>query len=170
MATALSQRALRRAGEPESSKDLSSSLSDDHDGVWRTPSPVPSCNLSLVCYSWQHFGVRLVLSDLFLMRAVPQTPSASLPGKQGLSHGAKDSRTARLRFSLVAILSWKKHKVSPVLTSVISEEAGLVESLQRLDLSSQWSSLPDHLLESIFSLMKDGEKEDWTHVQVALLA
>ena len=45
-----------------------------------------------------------------------------------------------------------------------------MESLQRLDLSSQWSSLPDHLLESIFSLMKDGEKEDWTHVQVVLLA
>ena len=103
------------------------------------------------------------------MRAVPQTPSASLPGKQGLSHGAKDSRTTKLRFSLVAILSWKKHKVSPVLTSVISEEAGLGEALQRLDLSSQWSSLPDHLLESIFTLMKDGEKDDWAHVQVALL-
>ena len=56
-----------------------------------------------------------------------------------------------------------------MITSVVSDEVGLVEALQRLDLHSQWSSLPDHLLESIFMLMKDGDKDDWAHVQVPLL-
>ena len=103
------------------------------------------------------------------MLAVPQAPSPTMPGKQGLSHGTKDSRAAKQRrFSLTAIFSWKKLKVSPVITSVTSsEEVALVERLQRLDLQSQWSNLPDHLLESIFMLMKDGDKDDWAHVQVA---
>jgi hypothetical protein len=108
---------------------------------------------------------------IFLMLAVPQAPSPTTPRKQGLSHGTKDSRAAKQRrFSLTTIFSWKKLKVSPVITSVTSsEEVGLVERLQRLDLQSQWSNLPDHLLESIFMLMKDGDKDDWAHVQVASL-
>ena len=102
--------------------------------------------------------------------AVPQTSSSSLPGKQGLTHGSKDTpATKQRRLSLAAIFSWKKLKVSPVITSVISDEVGLVEALQRLDLHSQWSNLPDHLLESIFMLMKDGDKDDWAHVQVTFL-
>ena len=57
-----------------------------------------------------------------------------------------------------------------MITSVTSDEVGLVEALQRLDLHSQWGNLPDHLLESIFMLMKDGDKDDWAHVQVILLS
>ncbi len=105
------------------------------------------------------------------MLAVPQASSPTMPGKQGLSHGTKDSRTGKQRrFSLTTIFSWKKLKVSPVITSVTSsEEVALVKRLQRLDLQSQWSNLPDHLLESIFMLMKEGDKDDWGHVQVASL-
>lgn len=101
------------------------------------------------------------------MRAVPQTPSAQAPGKQGLSGAQHGPKAAKRRFSLATIFSWKKHKVSPVLTSLVSDEVGLVEALQRMDLHSHWTFLPDHLLESIFMLMKDGEKDDWAHVQVA---
>ena len=105
-----------------------------------------------------------------MMPAVPQTPSSSIPGKQGLSHGARDSpATKQRRLSLAAIFSWKKLKVSPVVTTVTSDEVGIVKALQRLDLHSQWSNLPDHLLESILILMKDGDKDDWAHVQVAHL-
>lgn len=105
-----------------------------------------------------------------MMPAVPQTPSSSIPGKQGLSHGARDSpATKQRRLSLAAIFSWKKLKVSPVVTTVTSDEVGIVKALQRLDLHSQWSNLPDHLLESILILMKDGDKDDWGHVQVVLL-
>ena len=78
------------------------------------------------------------------MLAVPQAPSPTMPGKQGLSHGTKDSRAAKQRrFSLTTILSWKKLKVSPVITSVTSsEEVALVERLQRLDLQSHGAISP----------------------------
>ena len=159
-----------RADEPESSKDLSSSPVDDHDGECLHPSPYPSCTFHA---QWgrspRSLQARFIYSAL-LPLAVPQTSSSSLPGKQGLTHGNKDTTsTKQRRLSLAAIFSWKKLKVSPVITSVISDEVGLVQALQRLDLHSQWSSLPDHLLESIFMLMKDGDTNDWAHVQVTLL-
>ena len=167
MAGSLRQGDSCRTDEPESSKDLSSPLADEHDGECCTPSPYPSRTFQA---RREHSPWRLqasTFSKLILPLAVPQTSSSSLPGKQGLTHGSKDTpATKQRRLSLAGIFSWKKLKVSPVITSVTSDEVGLVEALQRLDLHSQWSNLPDHLLESIFMLMKDGDKDDWAHVQV----
>ena len=71
-------------------------------------------------------------------------------------------RRARLRLS---VMSWKKQKISPLVGTASTEE-GLVEAVQRVDLDSQWANLPDHLLEAIFGLMKEGKKNDWKHMQV----
>ena len=64
--------------------------------------------------------------------------------------------------------SWKKQKISPLLGSASADEGQMVEAVQREmgTLDSHWANLPEHLLEAIFGLMKEGKKNDWKHVQV----
>lgn len=71
---------------------------------------------------------------------------------------------------LRCLISWKKHKISPLLGTLSGPDEGQVkQDIQLVEqLSSVWTNLPDHLLETIFSLIKDGNnKDDWEHVQVA---
>lgn len=67
-------------------------------------------------------------------------------------------------------MGWKKHKISPLLGAAPSPgESQVEEATHMIDrLPSLWTSLPEHLLEAILSLMKNGkDKDDWAHVQVS---
>ncbi len=68
------------------------------------------------------------------------------------------------------LISWKKHKISPLLGSAPCPAVREVKQVEHLDeqTTSLWTSLPEHLLEAMLSLIKEGkDKDDWAHVQVS---
>ena len=67
-------------------------------------------------------------------------------------------------------MGWKKHKISPLVGVAPSPGESQAEKVTHMieQPPSLWTSLPEHLLEAILTLMKDGkDKDDWAHVQVS---
>ncbi|CAL8465340.1 g4875 [Coccomyxa elongata] len=88
--------------------------------------------------------------------------------KERLLHSAPVAVKVQRRNFLRFMMGWKKHKISPLLGAAPSPGESQVEEVTHMieQPPSLWTSLPEHLLEAILILMKDGkDKDDWAHVQ-----
>jgi hypothetical protein len=99
------------------------------------------------------------------------SPAVAPSEKERLLHERSPPTITPRRAFVRGLLGWKKHRISPLLgTALNSEEISWKELLQTLEIKSLWTGLPDHLLEAILSLVKDGKDDnDWSIVQVSSL-
>ncbi|BDA50150.1 Tubby-like F-box protein 9 [Coccomyxa sp. Obi] len=98
------------------------------------------------------------------------SPAADVQSeKKRLLHNAPVAVKVQRRNFFRFMLGWKKHKISPLLGAAPSPGESQVEEVTHMieqQPPSLWTSLPEHLLEAILRLMKDGkDKDDWAHVQ-----
>lgn len=89
--------------------------------------------------------------------------------KERLLQTAPVAVKVQRRNLLRCLISWKKHKISPLLGSAPCPAESQVKQVEHSieQTASLWTSLPEHLLEAILALIKEGQdKDDWAHVQV----
>lgn len=90
--------------------------------------------------------------------------------KERLLQTAPVAVKVQRRNLLRCLISWKKHKISPLLGSAPCPAESQVKQVEHSieQTASLWTSLPEHLLEAILALIKEGQdKDDWAHVQVS---